>query len=340
MRRELVRSAIVTLCAVVFVSFLPLAALAQSAKPISWGYSPGSPPTKGSSYDSFTWGPLAEKIAADTQGRLKLTVHEGLVPDNRVIEGVRDGTVDMGTQVVFYRAELAPLNFVALPIIPLDKQPEIVKQMRSSFTRFLSEKSDVMLLGYGHWAGMRLITKTPVRTLDEFKGYKVRTGNPETLGLMKSAGASPVFLPMSEVYTAFQRGVINGGITSLEGAVGNKWCEQAKYVNNWPLGGGSYIWVANKKSWGALPADLRNQILKLFQDKYEVGTVQGSVEDDKNLKARLESTGVTFVQPDPKEVEKYLSYMPPILAQWKARIDPSIADELMGVINKVVGSQY
>ncbi|MEO0249729.1 MAG: hypothetical protein ABIN58_09405, partial [candidate division WOR-3 bacterium] len=157
MRRRLVRSAIVLACAVVLISGLASLVYAQSAKPISWGYSPCSPASKGSAYYNYTWGPIADIIGGDTQGRLKLTVHEGLVPDARVIEGVRDGTVDMGTQIVFYRAELAPLNFVALPFIPREKLPEVVKQMRPSFTKFVSEKSDVVLLGYGYWARQRLI---------------------------------------------------------------------------------------------------------------------------------------------------------------------------------------
>ena len=339
MKRALVRRVIVFCCVMVLVSGVLSTAFGQSAKPVSWSYSPCSPASKGSAYYNYTWGPIADIIGADTQGQLKLTVHEALVPDNRVIEGVRDGTVDMGTQIVFYRGELAPLNFVALPFIPREKLPEIVKQMRSSFTQFVSEKSDVELLGYGYWARQRLITKTPVRTLADLEGYKVRVHNPETLGLMKAAGASPVFMPMSEVYPAFQRGVINGGVTSLEGVMGNKWYEQLKYVNNWPMGNGSYIWIANKKSWAALPADFQNQILKLFQEKYEMATFTGGLKDDAEQQAKLEAMGVTFVEPDPKEVEKYLANVPPVLEQWKKRVGPS-ADELIGVVNKVLGTKY
>jgi TRAP-type transport system periplasmic protein len=339
MRRELARSAIVFVCAIVLVSGLASTAFAQTAKPISWGYSPCSPGSLGSSYHTYTWGPLANVIATDTNGRLKLTVHEALVPDNRVIEGVRDGTVDMGTQIVFYRAELAPLNFVALPFIPREKLPEIVKQMRASFTQFVADKPDVVLLGYGYWARQRLITKTPVRTLADLKGYKVRVHNPETLELMKAAGASPIFLPMSEMYPALQRGVVNAGVTSLEGVMGNKWYEQLKYVNDWPMGNGSYIWIANKKSWAALPGDLQNQILKLFQDKYEMATFTGGLKDDEEQTKKLEAMGVTFVKPDPKEVEKYLANVPPILEQWKKRVGP-MSNELISVINKVLGTKY
>lgn len=339
MKRTSIGGVFVLVCSIVLVSGLLSTAFGQSAKPISWGYSPCSPGSPGSSYFNYTWGPIADTISRDTQGRLKLTVHEALVPDNRVIEGVRDGTVDMGTQIVFYRGELAPLNFVALPFIPREKLPEIVKQMRPSFTQFVSEKSDVVLLGYGYWARQLLITKTPVRTLADLKGYKIRVHNPETLELMKAAGASPVFLPMSEMYPALQRGVVNGGVTSLEGVMGNKWYEQLKYVNDWPMGNGSYIWIVNKKSWAALPGDLQNQIVKLFQDKYEMATFTGGLKDEEEATQKLQKMGVTFVKPDPKETEKYLANVPPILEQWKKRVGP-MANELIGTFNKVLGTKY
>jgi len=341
MRRSSVkRCGIALVCGIVFISLLLSTAFAQSPeKPINWAYSPCSPGSPGSAYHTYTWGPFANVIGTDTKGRLKLTVHEGLVPDARVIEGVRDGTVDMGTQIIFYRGELGLLNFVALPFIPREKLPEIVKQMRPTFSKVVSGKPDVVLLGYGYWARQRLITKTPVRTLADLKGYKVRVHNPETLELMKAAGASPVFMPMSEVYPALQRGVINAGVTSLEGVMGNKWYEVLKYVNNWPMGNGSYIWIANKKSWASLPADLQNQILKLYEDKYEMATFTGGLEDDARQQRQLEAQGVQFVEPDPKEVEKYLMNVPPILAKWKERIGPE-TNQLMAVVNKVLGTNY
>lgn len=334
------RRTIFLACGVIFVLLLLSVAFAQSPqKAITWGYSPCSPGSPGSSYYNYTWGPIADIISADTKGRLKLTVHEALIPDKRVIEGVRDGTVDMGTQIVLYRGELGLLNFVALPFIPREKLPEIVAQLRPTFSKLLSEKHDVVLLGYGYWARQRLITKIPVRTLDDLKGYKIRVHNPETLDLMKAAGANPIFMAMSEVYPALQRGVINGGVTSLEGVMGNKWYEVLKYVNDWPMGNGSYIWVANKKSWAALPSDLQKQVVKLFEDKYEMATFHGGLKDDEEQTRKLQQMGVTFVKPEPAEVEKYLANVPPVLAKWKERVGYGVED-LMTVVNRVLGTKY
>ena len=325
---------------IIFISYSLSSTFAQSSqKTINWAYSPCSPGSPGSSYFNYTWGPLADIIYKDTNGRLKLTVHEALIPDRRVIEGVRDGTVDMGTQIVLYRGELGLLNFVALPFIPREKFPEIVSQMRATFSKVVKDKFDVVFLGFGYWSKQRLITKKPVRTLEDLKGYKIRVHNPETLELMKLAGASPIFMAMSEVYPALQRGVIDGGVTSLEGVMGNKWYEILKYVNDWPMGNGSYIWIANKKSWISLPADLQKLIIKLFEEKYEMATFNGGLEDEARQQKQLESMGVKFITPDPKEVEKYLANVPSVLAKWKERVGPG-TDQLMDVVNKVLGTKY
>jgi TRAP-type C4-dicarboxylate transport system substrate-binding protein len=79
--------------------------------------------------------------------------------------------------------------------------------------------------------------------------------------------------------------------------------------------------------------------VKLFQEKYEMATFTGGLKDDEEQTRKLESMGVTFVKPDPKEVEKYLANVPPILEQWKKRVGP-MANELIGAVNKALGTKY
>lgn len=336
-----------SVAALVIVSLLLPVACAKPAPPappappkvITWNYSRNSPGSPGSSYHTYTHAPFVDIIATDTGGGLKLIYHEGVVPDTKTIDAVRDGTFDMAVQIVLFRAELALLNFCALPFIPRDKLPEIVELMWPTFTKVMDEEHDVVLLGYGYWGIQRLITKTPVRTLADLKGYKLRAHNPETLELMKAAGASPVFISMPEVYPALQRGVVDGGVTSLEGVMGNKWYEVLKYVSDWPMGNASYIWVANKQSWAALPGDLQDKILKLFKDKYEMTTFTGGLEDDKNQQRELEAMGVQFTKAEPADVEKYFANVPPVFAKWRERAGPGV-DELVAAINKTLGTKY
>ena len=328
--------AVCLVSAVFLLLVAPLAAGQTSQKVITWNFSAGSPAAPGGAYHTYTWGPFANIIAADTNNRLKLTVHENLLNATRVIEGVRDGTVDMGTQIIGFRGELNLFNFVALPIVPNEKAPEIVKAMRPTFRKWMAEKEDVVLLGYGYWAKQRLFSKKPIRTLEDMKGYKLRVANPETLEMIKSVGGNPVFMPMSECYPGLQRGVIEGGTTSLEGVIANKWYEVVQYTCDWPIGNAAFVWIANKRSWAALPTDLQNQILKLFEDKYEPATLKGGLEDDARYQAQLEKLGMKFIKPDPEEVKRYLEKAPPILTKWKQSLGAE-SSEMSAVLNKVLG---
>ena len=157
--------------------------------------------------------------------------------------------------------------------------------------------------------------------------------------MMQAAGAIPIFLRMAEVYPALQRGVVDGAVSSLEGMYGNKFHEVVKYISNWPLGNGSYVWVANKKSWNALPGDLQKKVLKLFEDKYEMATYYGGLEDDKRQVELMKKAGVTFFDPPQADQMEYLKNTPVILDQWKKRAGPW-AGKVMGVINKVLGTNY
>ena len=312
---------------------------ASAQKAVTWNYSPNAPGSAGSIYSALTHKPFAETLRKDTGGRLRLRVHEQLVPGHKVMDAVLDGTVDMGTQIVLFRAEMALLNFVALPFIPRDKLPAIMEDARPLFHKQVGDIHGAQLLGYGYWAQQRLITKDPMPTIADLKGYKIRVHNNELLGMMKAAGANPIFLPMAEAYPALQRGVVDGAVSSLEGIYGNKFHEVVKHVSNWPLGLGSYIWVANKESFAALPKDLQQTLHKLFKEKYEPATFHGALEDDARQTKILKGMGVTFTDPEPASVQQYLKAAPGVLAEWKKRAGPH-ADALVAIINKHLGTRY
>jgi TRAP-type C4-dicarboxylate transport system substrate-binding protein len=312
---------------------------AAQQKAITWNYSPNAQGSVGSAYTTYTQKPFAEIFAKDNDGRLRLNVHEQLVPGHKVMDSVLDRTVDMGTQIVLFRAEMALLNFVALPFIPLSKLPDMRADLRPIFRDQVDKQHNAVLLGYGYWAQQRLITKHPIRSIADLKGYKIRVHNNELLMMMKAAGANPIFLPMAEAYPAMQRGVVDGAVSSLEGIYGNKFHEIAKYVSNWPLGLGSYIWVANKESWKALPKDLQDKVLKNFEDKYEMATYDGGLEDDKRQQKILEGMGVKFIDPDAASVQQYLKATPEVLAEWRKRAGPN-AGQTLAVVNKHLGTSY
>ena len=75
------------------------------------------------------------------------------------------------------------------------------------------------------------LTKRPIRTVDDFRGLKLRV--PNNLMQIKGTevmGASPTPLALGEVYTALQQGVIDGVENPLTVLYGGKFHEVAKYL--------------------------------------------------------------------------------------------------------------
>jgi TRAP-type mannitol/chloroaromatic compound transport system substrate-binding protein len=78
-----------------------------------------------------------------------------------------------------------------------------------ALARELYARYNVYFVGPVWYGTESLVSKKPIRKLEDFKGVKIRA--PQGLGqdIFQKLGAAPVNLPGSEVYTALERGVID-----------------------------------------------------------------------------------------------------------------------------------
>ncbi len=110
--------------------------------------------------------------------------------------------------------------------------------------------------------GIVLYSKKPLHTLKDFKGFKVRSTGP-IQKMFQLAGATPVFFPGSELYSALQRGVCDG---AHWGAVYAGWDMKLQEVTSYIVmpylanvnNGEIFI---NLKAWKKLPRDYQELIL-------------------------------------------------------------------------------
>ncbi|MCP1198353.1 TRAP transporter substrate-binding protein DctP [Notoacmeibacter sp. MSK16QG-6] len=104
------------------------------------------------------------------------------------------------------------------------------------------------------------ILKDPVGDSPSLTGRKIRgtqTYNPVIEGL----GASPVVLPMPDIYSALQTGVIDGAGTTLTGLKEKKWYEVAGYLSRPKFGVVSLFIFMNLEKWNAL-SDEQKEIME------------------------------------------------------------------------------
>jgi TRAP-type mannitol/chloroaromatic compound transport system substrate-binding protein len=144
-----------------------------------------------------------------------------------------------------------------------------------------------------HYAGSTLIgaepimSKVPLRKLEDFKGIKIRTPAGLTSMLFTKLGASPVPLPGGEIYTALDTGVINAAeFVTLAENFGAGLHEVSKYVL-WPSFHGPIAvvnWGVNMDAWKKLPDDLKVAFEMMVYEADYLYDIMSAVADQEALK--------------------------------------------------------
>ena len=70
------------------------------------------------------------------------------------------------------------------------------------------------VVGCGAVAKEALVAKVPIKGVDDFKGVKIRSPGGLAATVFKSAGAAPVSMSLSDVFTALEKGVIDASDAS------------------------------------------------------------------------------------------------------------------------------
>ena len=103
---------------------------------------------------------------------------------------------------------------------------------------------------------MWILTKKPIKDIEDIKGYKIRSWGIYAKTL-ECLGASVVMTALGETYTGLATGVFDGVNTGTGGYIGFKLYEHAKYMMVPPIGATIHHISINKKAWDKLPPDLQ-----------------------------------------------------------------------------------
>jgi len=212
---------------------------------------------------------FADRVRAMSGGRLDITPYpEGaLVPPTELVDAVKNGTIEMAAVLGSYHSGVIPVtNLVyGFPATYRSYADKVIHHKYFGFddieAEAFMEQGGVIHVGTDSVdGGYTLISKKKITKASDIAGMKIRATG--AVGLVfEELGASVVFMPGSELYTALATGVIDGLVyggpqTELEVM---KFGEVAQYLTMPELltahGHNSYI--ANVEAWNALPADLQ-----------------------------------------------------------------------------------
>ncbi|MCK5274948.1 MAG: TRAP transporter substrate-binding protein [Alphaproteobacteria bacterium] len=225
------------------------------------------------------------------------------------IDQVRSGTIFMTWIGIAYLSRTVPeLEAVSLPFVFANRD-QAFKVIDGRVGDLLNEKlaaKGYVALGYME-LGSRNVTNNvrPIKTLDDFKGLKIRLQPNEThLGTFRAIGANPVSMGIKEVYSALQQGVLDGEENPYSIIATKRFDEVQKYLSDSGHFFDFIIIVANKKKYDAMGAEHRDALNKAMGDAVAWQRTRAADEDVAS-RAELVKRGMQF-DPLPDSVRAQL----------------------------------
>src|SRR3954464_990169 len=118
-----------------------------------------------------------------------------------------------------------------------------------------------VLMLFTHQPGGPHTTKKAIRTLEDFKGLRLRFASPTVRDLVGALDATPVGVPPTEISEQLQKGTIDGTFIDYGGAgIAFKLGGTVKYSTELYAYVTSFGLVLNEDFWGKLPADLKKLV--------------------------------------------------------------------------------
>lgn len=242
------------------------------------------------------WTQTVEKR---TKGRVQFeltSLPELGLAGSETIRLLKTGVVDVTETYSGYVAgELPLIEILELPGMFSD--PETAKKAIMTWkpmeAKILDEKANAVLLAMAVYPDQGLFSKRPLRTLEDFKGVKIRVHSVALGSLVAGLGGEPLTLAFAEVYTALERGTMDGAFAGTKPGYGLRWYEVAKYLVG-PISMRPHISLAiNKNTWKRLPLDvqiiMKEEAEKIVEGKsFEAIEVWNKEGIEKNVEKGME----------------------------------------------------
>ena len=210
------------------------------------------------------WG---EDLEKKSNGRLTFKQFPGaqMGPTPKHFDFARDGTAEIS----YFLHGATPGRF---PLTELINMPYLTPsaevgikvlndpELRAKYLDAEHKGTKVLYL-FTHQPGNVHTTKKAIRTLEDFKGLRLRFATPAIREYIQALGATPVGVPPTEVAEQLQKGTLDGAFTDYGGAgIAWKLGGIVKYTTELYSFVASFGVVANEAWFGKLPPDLQKMI--------------------------------------------------------------------------------
>jgi tripartite ATP-independent transporter DctP family solute receptor len=282
---------------------------------------------------------MAAAIKQETNGRFDLQIFPSsqLGSDTDTLSQIRSGGVEFFTLSGLILSTLVPAASINGMGFAFPDYSTVWKAMDGdlgAYVRAQINKAGLNVMEKIWDNGFRQTTTStkPITSPDDFKGMKIRVPpSPLWTSMFKAFESSPTSINFNEVYSSLQTKVVEGQENPLAIISTAKLYEVQKYCSLTNHMWDGFWFLANRRTWEALPEDVRTIVAKHInaagvKEREDVAKLNATLEKE------LAAKGLIFNKPDPAPFRDKLRAAN-FYTEWKTKY----GEEAWSLLEKAVG---
>lgn len=255
--------------------------------------------------DGTNWMQLMRQAATDiqqqTDSRVRVRYFPGGVQgsDNTVLRKMQIRQLQGGAVASGALANIA--NATQLYSLPFTfRDLDEVRAIRDEFDPYiidaLAEKGFIVL-GMSEGGFAYLMSNKPLRTSDDVRSQKVWVPEGDIIGqtIFTNGQVQPIPLPISDVYTSLQTGLIDTVAVNPSSAIALQWHTRLTHATDFPLVFLFGMMVVDQRAFNQISAEDQAIVQTIMRDTFKAMDRQNEADETGAREALLQN-GVSFVE--------------------------------------------
>jgi TRAP-type C4-dicarboxylate transport system substrate-binding protein len=194
----------------------------------------------------------------------------------------------------------------------------------------------IVLLSWAEVGFVNFYAKSPIKDPADLKGLKVWTwtGDPIAEATLRALDVSPVPLPVTDVLTSLQTGMVDTVYANPLGCVGLQWYTKVKTMTEAPLTHAAGAFLIQASEYDKLDKSLQDLLSKETKDQMAKATVTTRKENAAAID-QMKAAGVSVVPVTPESLAKFKVAADKAIANLKGKVfSEDLLNQVVGLINE------
>ena len=243
----------------------------------------------------------SDEIFRNTEGRIKFKIYPGGVMgnDNVVMRKMRTGQIHGSTFTAGgLSAVVSNYQILSLPLLfrNYEEMEAARKKIEPALTKSLEQKGYVSM-GIVEGGFAYMMSSNPVGGPEDLQGRKVwiPEGDPIGRAVFDEANVPPVPLPLPDVLTGLQTGLIDTVASPPVATVALQWFTKVKYLTQEPLLYTYATFAFSDQAWKKISESDR-AIVKTAMERFILELNSTNRKDNQKAMETLKNQGLEFVK--------------------------------------------